>query len=63
MIGLLLLIVIFIVLAIAVKWFVDYMELDPPLRKIVLLLVGLCFLIALLHELGLFGTGPILVIR
>lgn len=63
MIGLLIIVIVFVVLAIAIKWFIDYMELDGPIRKIILLLVGLVFLVAILHELGLFGTGPILVIR
>jgi hypothetical protein len=37
------------------KIIVDYLELDPPIRKIVLLIVGLIGLLALLNQLGFIG--------
>jgi hypothetical protein len=48
--ALVLLIVLYVV-----KIVVDYLELDPPIRKIVLLIVGLIGLVALLNQLGFIG--------
>jgi hypothetical protein len=53
-------IVIIIVVVYAVKLLIDYLELDAPIRKIVMLivaLIALCVLIGLLvHVFGGFGN-------
>jgi len=62
MIGLVIWLVIFLILIVVVKYVVDALELPPPLRKVVLLVLALIGLLILLHELGLFGAGRIIVV-
>jgi len=55
LVGLLIAIVVIVIIMVVAKYVIDWMELAPPLRNIVLLVVGLACLILLLNQVGLVG--------
>ncbi len=59
MIGFLIAVLVLLVVLYVVKVVVDYLELPPPIRKVVLLIVGLMALLWLLSQLGVMGRGVV----
>jgi hypothetical protein len=55
LIGFLIAVVIVLVVLYVTKVIIDYMELPPPIRTVVLLIVGLVCLLVLLNQLGFAG--------
>lgn len=58
--GILVALIAIAILMLVSKYIMDWMELDPPLRKIGLLLVGLFCLLILLSQFGVLGDQYIL---
>jgi hypothetical protein len=67
MLGLLLSLLLLLVIVVIAITIVNYMELDPPLRKVVILVIGvLCLLWLLLMISGqapMFFAGPRVTLR
>ncbi len=57
MIGFLIAVVCVVVFLVIVKTILDWMEADPPLRKIALLIAGLIALVWLLTHAGVMGPA------
>ncbi len=57
MIGFLIAVVVLLVVLYVAKLVIDYLELPDPIRKVVLLIIGLIGLLWLLSQLGILGRG------
>lgn len=44
-----------VVVLLIAKYLIDWLELDPPARKIAILIVGILALMALVHRFGAVG--------
>lgn len=63
LINLLLLLVVALVVFLVARYILDQMEADPPIRKIVLLILGLLFLIWIVNIFtGHAFFGPVIVV-
>lgn len=60
-IGFLIFALVALVILYVAKLILDYCEADPPIRKVVLLILGLILLILLLNQIGFVGRRVVLL--
>ena len=60
LVGLIVVLVVILIVMVMAKYIVEYMEVPPTFRWIVLLVVGLLCLILLLNQLGVAGRPMVI---